>query len=223
MTNNTPWPLSNCIRHTIPSADDFSSKCEKICWDFLSFPSTSWTGSNVQWESEPVLKGKLKGKSNWANASGSTPPACTTSYYWKIPHYVWEELTMLLTDGICYQCPLPILTARPLTQKKRLHFPSSGKTLFFSSSSSSPPQVLCIFSIYKMLWDHSGRKAPCSITTLACEANTEKNGLLVINKLSANLSYAIYALDLIQDCKMWWFVLYWWALLPGIPSQYRCL
>lgn len=81
---------------------------------------------------------------------------------------------MLLTDDICCQCPLPILTARLLTWKKGLHFPSRSETFFTSSSSSFCPQLLCIFSIYEMLWDHSGRKAPRSITTLACKANRKK-------------------------------------------------
>lgn len=50
--------------------------------------------------------------------------------------------------------------------------------------------------------------------TLACKASknrgkTKKKKRPVAHKQTVcNLSYAIYALDLIQDSKMWWFVLY---------------
>ena len=130
---------------------------------------------------------------------------------------------MLLTVDICYECPLPFLTAWLLTQKKGLCFPCRHESFLFLPSSPLPPQLLCIISVYNMLWGLSGRKDPCSITTFSSKANTEKNDLLVIKKLFAYLSYAIYALHLIQNCKMQWFVLYHWALLPGIPSQYRHL
>lgn len=78
----------------------------------------------------------------------------------KRSHIISERIYifMLLTDDICYQCPLPILTARLLTQKKGLCFPSRGETFFFFLLLPSPPAPLHLFNLQNALgsfWEKS--------------------------------------------------------------------
>lgn len=66
------------------------------------------------------------------------------------------NLLMLLTDYICYQCPLPILTARLITQKKELHFLSKRETYFFLPP--PPPAPLHLLNLQNTLgffWEKS--------------------------------------------------------------------
>lgn len=94
----------------------------------------------------------------------------------------------LLTNPVYYQHPLTVLTARLLNQKKKKSFAS-----FSQQKLSFLYCTLYLFNL-RRLWDHSGRKALCSIRHQLVKQEQEKRkekrkkgkkSPMVINKLCA--------------------------------------
>lgn len=102
------------------------------------------------------LKGNQRG-----NQTQQMPLALPSSLHHitllKVPTlYLRTNLLMLLTDDICYQCPLPILTTKLITQKKEPHFLRRCETSLFLLP--PPPAPLHLFNLQNALgsfWEKS--------------------------------------------------------------------